>query len=136
MIWKKQYNSIKRIKIIEPIKTDYDIKTKGIEIITLPNKQYLIIDHYQNIPLYEAIDIHKPSSGMTVGMMPAKLTHLLFNIAVNTYHKGPNTKDQRPTIWDPFTGFGTTNMLANALGHHTIGSDLNITEAKRNRDWR
>lgn len=138
MAWKKQYDFIKRIKVIEPIKTDYDIKTKGLEVICLPQEQYLIIDHYQNIPLYEAIDVEKPVSGMTIGMMPAKLTHLLLNIAINTYTYLPTrkAKKQRPTIRDPFTGFGTTNMTANAIDYNTIGSDINITQAKRNIEWR
>ncbi|USN57262.1 MAG: hypothetical protein H6766_02100 [Candidatus Peribacteria bacterium] len=136
MQWKKQYDWLKRVKIIEPIKTDLEVKTKGLEIICLPRDEYLIIDHYQNIPLYEAIDIHKPSSGMTVGMMPAKLTHLLLNIATNHRNQLQTTHHEPPTIWDPFTGFGTTNMIANALRYNTIGSDLHITEAKRNIDRR
>lgn len=39
------------------------------------------------------------------------------------------------TIYDPFVGFGTTGFVANSLGYHFIGSDINITPAKQNQKW-
>lgn len=67
---------------------------------------------YQQISLYEAIDYDKPLKGMNVGMMPSKLAHVLINIALSQHTDNPIEK---PVIYDPFCGFGTTNRLANAL---------------------
>jgi hypothetical protein len=40
------------------------------------------------------------------------------------------------TVWDPLCGFGTTNFVAHALWYSTIGTDINITQAKSNlRRW-
>lgn len=67
---------------------------------------------YQNIPLYELIDFGKPGRSMQMGMMPAKLTHTLINLA-RTQSSGES--DSRPLIRDPFCGSGTSGFLANAL---------------------
>jgi DNA modification methylase len=40
-------------------------------------------------------------------------------------------------VYDPFCGFGTTGFVANWLGHHFIGSDINITPCKENvKRWK
>jgi tRNA G10 N-methylase Trm11 len=97
------------------------VTKEGSEIYVLPEhhpeyKTHIgLIQGYQQIDLYEAIDINKPLSGMTIGMMPSKLAHMLMNIALA---QTPDVQD--PTIFDPFCGFGTTNFIANALGYHTI----------------
>jgi tRNA G10 N-methylase Trm11 len=59
------------------------------------------VEKYQNISLYETIDFGKPSSGMTIGMMPAKLAHILVNIGVAQSYK----KAEEITVRDPFCGF-------------------------------
>ncbi|MEI8008619.1 MAG: hypothetical protein WCI00_04345 [bacterium] len=41
---------------------------------------YGIVEQYQNIELYEAIDFGKPGRSMEMGMMPAKLAHIMINI--------------------------------------------------------
>ncbi len=123
----------KRYKIIEPRKSDKELKQKWDEILALGKDQLWLVMHYQNIPLYETIDFDKPSRGMKIGMMPTKLTHTLLNIAVGEYRK---KSTQEPTIYDPFVWFGTTSFLANALGYDTFGSDKNITQAKLNKKWR
>ena len=122
--WKQTFDSIRRFKEVEITKTDKDIKNKGTEVIILGSGEFGIVKGYQDIALYEHVDFGRPSSGMGIGMMPAKLTHILLNIA-----KG---EKKHATVWDPFTGFATTNFIANACGHHTIGSDINITQAKNN----
>jgi len=60
--------------------TDREIKNKGKEIINLENGLYGIVEQYQNIELYEAIDFGKPGRSMNMGMMPAKLAHIMINI--------------------------------------------------------
>jgi len=45
---------------------------------------------------------------MKVGMMPSKLAQTLINLSPH------NTKDPK-TIYDPFCGFATTIMMANAM---------------------
>ena len=72
---------------------------------------------------------------MNIGMMPAKLTHTLINIWL--YHFQTNasktvSEKEKITIYDPFCGFWTTNLIASALWHDSIGSDINITQAKHN----
>jgi tRNA G10 N-methylase Trm11 len=68
---------------------------------------------------------------MQIGMMPAKLTHQLISIGVYT-HQQNHTTDTQPTIRDPFVGFGTTSIVTNAYSYNTIGSDINISQAKQN----
>jgi hypothetical protein len=128
---KKQISSIKRFKLVELIHTDLEIKDHGTEIINIDNTNYGIVEWYQNISLYEAIDFWKPVGGMNIGMMPSKLALTLINIWIGEY-ENKNTKKPNNTIWDPFCGFGTTNFLANALTHNTIASDINVTSMKQN----
>ncbi len=115
----KAKKCIKRYKIISPIHTDREIKTKGKEIINLGKGLYGIVTHYQNIPLYEAIDFQKPGRSMQVGMMPAKLTHILINIGLSYYHT-LGSKNQNLIIYDPFVGSGTTGFLTNFMGYDFI----------------
>ena len=75
--------------------TDKEIKTKGKEIINLTNGMFGIVDHYQDIPLYETIDFDKPARSMQMGMMPAKLAHILINLGILHY-------GDTPIIYDPF----------------------------------
>lgn len=98
------------------------------------NGLYGEVEGYQDIYRYEQIDFHKPIGGMGIGMMPSKLALTLINIAIG-HHEHHTQNTDLWTIWDPFCGFGTTNMLANHLGYHTIGTDLNPTQAKHNRKW-
>jgi len=122
---KKDYG-IKRFKVVDLMKTDYEVKTKGTEILHV----WGLIGHvrnYQNIWLYEEIDFNKPMSSMNIGMMPSKLAHIMLNIATGL--------EENQTVFDPFCGLGTTLFIANALGHNTIGSDINITPCKQNVKW-
>ncbi len=120
---------IRRFKITEAQKTDKEIKHKWIELIQLWTKWwtkiYGVVLWYQNIPLYETIDFKKPSRSMQMGMMPAKLTHILINIGI--IHSPSQT-----TIYDPFAGSWTTWMLANFLWYNFIGSDIDITHLSQN----
>ena len=71
---------------------------------------------------------------MGIGMMPAKLTLMMINIAL-THHQATHEIQSEYTIYDPFCGFGTTGFLANAHGYHFIGSDLNGSLIKPNLNW-
>ncbi len=145
---KKQIQKIKRFKIIELIHTDLEIKWSWTEIINIDNNNYGVVQWYQNITLYEAIDFWKPVGGMNIGMMPSKLALTLINIGIGEYEEVINYKSwviswkkelntsnltlTTPTIWDPFCGFGTTNFLVNALWYNTIASDINVTSIRQN----
>lgn len=131
----KRTIGIRRFKTVKINHTDREIKEKGKEIINLDNGKYGIVEQYQNIPLYETIDFEKPGRSMSMGMMPAKLTHILINLGINETNLKFNTKNL-PLIYDPFCGSGTTNFLANTLGYNTVGSDINITYAQQNLLWR
>ena len=52
---------------------------------------------------------------MQIGMMPAKLTQILVNIAVAQLPASALQGDDAPTVYDPFCGFGTTLFVANSL---------------------
>jgi hypothetical protein len=74
---------------------------------------------------------------MQIGMMPAKLTQILVNIAVGTWKNPPTLLEKEGevsdapetadvvhfqhdtskliTIYDPFMGLGTTAMIANSM---------------------
>lgn len=130
---KKQIQKIKRFKIIELIHTDLEIKWSWTEIINIDNNNYGLVQWYQNIALYEAIDFWKPIGGMNIGMMPSKLALTLINIGIGEYEKHITINSQsQKTIWDPFCGFWTTNFLVNALWYNTIASDINVTSMKQN----
>ena len=124
---------VRRFKEVELTKTDKEIKEKWKEIIYLTNDKFWIVDGYQNIWVYETIDFGKPSSGMTIGMMPSKLAHIMINVWINTLSL--DWPVDNITVYDPFTGFGTTWFLANYFGYNFIGSDINITTFKPNLKW-
>ena len=122
---KEKYN-FKRYKQIDLLKSDLEVKTKGLEAIffkSMPDKVW-IVKFYQNIDLYETIDFSKPVRSMWIWMMPAKLTHLMLNLAT--------ALDYDKTIYDPFAGLGTGLMVSNYFWNNVIGSDLNISPAKQN----
>ena len=144
---KEKHSGIKRFKEVELLRTDKDIKENGKEIIPLwsarqeewdedGEKLFLIIEHHQNIPLYETIDFEKPVRGMEIGMMPAKLTMVLLNCWLASLLQQWKKINGTTTVYDPFTGFGTTNMVVNSRWLATIGSDSTITAAKRNMQRR
>ncbi len=128
---KKQIQKIKRFKIIELIHTDLEIKWSWTEIINIDNNNYGLVQGYQNIALYEAIDFWKPVGGMNIGMMPSKLALTLINIGIGEYEKNKKS-NWNITIRDPFCGFWTTNFLVNSLWYNTIASDINVTSMKQN----
>lgn len=136
----KEKLCIKRYKYLDNIKSDLEIKEKGVEIIFFDRWkrvsekilaeeeiQVWVVQGYQNIALYESIDFEKPVRSMNIGMMPAKLAHLLLNIS--TWFETWNT------IYDPFCWFGTTLFVANYFGLNTIWSDINIASWKQNLKW-
>lgn len=144
MILKKKYG-IKRFKQIDLDTTDREILSEWKEIVEIPfrldkateiksdrEEYYGIVQQYQDIKRFEVIDMEKPLRGMEIGMMPAKLTQILVNIAVGESEKEPASGAEVHTIYDPFCGFGTTWFVANSLGCHFIGSDIVITSAKQN----
>jgi hypothetical protein len=61
------------------------------------------VEGYQPIYLYEVVDFEKPARSMQMGMMPAKLTHILLNIGLSKIHRDPHPAT-RITIYDPFVG--------------------------------
>ncbi|HMT01044.1 MAG TPA: DNA methyltransferase [Candidatus Absconditabacterales bacterium] len=135
----KKNHGLKRFKITDSISTDREIKEDGIELIQINQEEIseeteiALIDHYQDIELFETIDFGKPSNGMTVGMMPAKLTQILLNIGIGYRQEIHNqSAGENFTVYDPFCGFGTTGFIANHLNYNFIGSDINITETKKN----
>jgi len=131
----KQHFGIRRFKLLEPMHTDREIQEKGKEILTFQTKEwqsYGVVTGYQNIARYEVIDFDKPARSMQVGMMPAKLTHMMINIGL-TY----TAMDTMDNIYDPFCGLGTTLLMANTLWYHTIGSDIQPEHALKNIDrWK
>jgi len=123
--FKRNFN-LKKYKTLPLFKSDREIKKKGVEILKIKNRLFLV-EGYQNIPLYESIDFKKPSRDMQMGMMPAKLTHMLLNIWL---HKIQNKKNV--LIYDPFAGSGTTGFLANYFGYDFLASDIDISHLKKN----
>ena len=126
---KKQYK-LKRFKQTDLLHTDKEVKQKGIELIRITHQRGLVLG-YQNIQLYEVADFEKPARSMQMGMMPAKLTHTMLNIA-----RTQNPKQSSPLIYDPFVWSGTTGFLANNAGLDFIGSDLKLSFAEQNQKWR
>ena len=124
----KQTMGIKRFKTVDFFHTDKEIKEKWLELINLGNGDYGVVEQYQNIPLYETIDFEKPARSMQMGMMPAKLTHMMINIWL---HQLPQPA-RDIVIYDPFVGSWTTGFLANHLGFEFIGSDINISYVEQN----
>jgi len=132
----KRTIGIKRFKKVKINHTDREIKEKGKEIINLDNGKYGIVEHYQNIPLYETIDFEKPWRSMSMWMMPAKLTHILINLWIQNVIANGNETIHNLSIYDPFCWSGTTNFLANYMGYNTVGSDINIKYSEQNLVWR
>lgn len=128
----KQTMGIKRFKTVDFFHTDKEIKEKWLELINLGNGDYGVVEQYQNIPLYETIDFEKPARSMHMGMMPAKLTHMMINIWLNALMQRETSNMERPIIYDPFVGSWTTGFLANNLGFEFIGSDINISYVEQN----
>ena len=125
---KKQYK-LKRFKQTDLLHTDKEVKEKGIELIRITHQRGLVLG-YQNIKLYEVADFEKPARSMQMGMMPAKLTHTMLNIA------RAQSQQSSPLIYDPFVWSGTTGFLANDAGLNFIGSDLKLSFAEQNQKWR
>ena len=136
----KETIGIRRFKTVDFFHTDREIKEKGKELINLGNGDYGVVERYQNIALYETIDFDKPGRSMQMGMMPAKLTHMMINIGLlERSKKNPSLStlnSQQPkvstVIYDPFTGSWTTGFLANAMGYDFIWSDIDISYAEKN----
>ncbi|MFA5747487.1 MAG: hypothetical protein WC872_00065 [Candidatus Absconditabacterales bacterium] len=122
---KKQFG-LKRFKVVDLFHTDKEVKEKGKEIIKL-GSDYGIVNGYQNINLYEKVDFSKPFRDMKVGMMPAKLTHILINIGLTNLDK-----NKPILIYDPFAGSGTTGFISNFLGYDFLASDIDINHVEKN----
>lgn len=126
---KKKYK-IKRFKLVDRLKTDIEVKNKWIEIIRFQN-EFGVVKWYQNIRFYEKIDFEKPGRSMKMGMMPAKLAHIMLNIWLWLF-----SKDEKPVIFDPFAGSGTTGFIANYLWYDFLWSDIDINYLVENQKWR
>ena len=125
---KKRYG-LKRFKQVDLFHTDLEVKQKGIELIKLGSQWGQVLG-YQQIKLYEVVDFEKPGRSMQMGMMPAKLTHTLLNIGLSL-----SKSQEKPLIYDPFAGSGTTGFLANYFAYDFLGSDLKLTFANQNKPW-
>ncbi len=139
----KKKLKIKRFKTTTLINTDREVREKGRELIKIWNF-YGLVEGYQNIPLYEKIDFEKPARSMQMGMMPAKLTHIMLNIWINikntqSCHAEPVEASKNPKntlIYDPFAGSGTTCFLANYFWYESVWSDIKTQYFAENIDWR
>ena len=132
----KRTAGIRRYKLVDIFHTDREIKNKGKEIINLENGLYGIVEQYQNIELYEAIDFGKPGRSMQMGMMPAKLAHMMINIWLAHFIHGSKLDIEKLCIYDPFVGSWTTWMLANHLWYDFLGSDIKTNYAQQNLERR
>ena len=99
---------IKRFKLVKLAHTDKEVKEKWLEIIQVNKEQFGIVEGYQPIYLYEVVDFEKPARSMQMGMMPAKLTHIMLNIGLsviaNSHVIANETKQSEITVYDPFVG--------------------------------
>ena len=132
----KRTVGIRRYKLVDIFHTDKEIRAKGKEIINLENGLYGIVEQYQNIELYEAIDFGKPWRSMDMGMMPAKLAHMMINIWLTSFIHNSESNMENICIYDPFVGSWTTWLLANYLGYDFIGSDIKTAYVEQNAIWR
>ncbi len=121
---------IKRFKVVDRLHTDIDVKRKWIEIIRF-HQNFAVVRWYQNIKFYEKIDFGKPSRSMKMGMMPAKLTHIMINIGINTLSE--SEKKDWTMIYDPFAWSGTTGFIANYLWYGFIWSDIDTFHLENNQ---
>lgn len=127
---------IRRYKLVDIFHTDKEIKNKGKEIINLENGLYGIVEQYQNIELYEAIDFGKPGRSMEMWMMPAKLAHMMINIWLAKFIHDSELDIEKLCIYDPFVWSWTTGMLANYMWYDFVGSDIKTNYAQQNATWR
>jgi hypothetical protein len=118
---------VRRFKLVNINHTDREIKNKGKELINLDNGIFWVVEQYQNIQLYETIDFEKPGRSMSMGMMPAKLTHIMLNIWLAQIED-----KSKITIYDPFAWSWTTWLLANYFWYNFLGSDLKINYLEDN----
>jgi len=132
----KRTIGIRRYKLVDVFHTDREIKSKGKEIINLENGLYGIVEQYQNIEVYETVDFGKPGRSMDMGMMPAKLAHMMINIWLTNVIHHSDLDIENLIIYDPFVWSWTTWMLANHLGYDFIGSDIKTNYAEQNATWR
>ena len=121
---------IKRFKVVDRLHTDIDVKRKGIEIVRF-HKNFAVVKGYQNIKLYEEIDFGKPSRSMKMGMMPAKLTHIMLNLWLNILDN--TQKEDWVRIYDPFAWSGTTWFVANYLWYDFVWSDIDTYHLEKNQ---
>ena len=128
----KRTVGIRRYKLVDIFHTDREIKNKGKEIINLENGLYGIVEQYQNIELYEAVDFGKPWRSMQMGMMPAKLAHMMINIWLAHFIHHSKLDIEKLCIYDPFVWSWTTGMLANYLWYDFLGSDIKTNYADQN----
>lgn len=123
---------IRRYKLVNIFHTDREIKNKWKEIINLENGLYGIVEQYQNIEVYEAVDFEKPGRSMEMWMMPAKLAHIMVNIWLSHFIHKSKLDSEKLCIYDPFVWSGTTGMIANYLGYDFMGSDIKTNYAEQN----
>jgi hypothetical protein len=129
----KECEKTRRFKELESTHTDLEIKKDWIEVVALEeefseNMKIWVINRYQPIDFFEEVDFGKPWSGMGIGMMPAKLTTMMINMAVSGLWEWEHT------VYDPFAWFGTTWLITHHLWHHFVGSDINNTIIKTNSE--
>ncbi len=90
----------------------------------------------QDIANFEIKDYKKPIRDMQRGMMPPKLARMLLNIARGEFNKlGINNK---PIVWDPFCGLGSTALECIDLSIDSISSDNSkdaIDGSIKNINW-
>ena len=152
---------VRRYKNVSMQHTDLEIKKKWKELIRIWSVIWLVL-WYQNISLYEDIDFGKPARSMNMWMMPAKLAHILINIALNKIenwnieilsfvHQDKKYDGQKSNntnmftsfhfssfpycIYDPFVWSWTTGFLANYMWFDFLWSDKNIEYVKKNYNW-
>ena len=137
----KKKGLCRRYKDFDPLHTDEEIKNKWKEYIRLDKDFEFVLEvtGYQDISRFSCIDFDKPVNSMQIGMMPAKLTQIMVNIATGKLlWEGVWTEGSTPkgiTVYDPFMWLGTTYMVANSMWYNVLGSDINIAPAKQNLPW-
>lgn len=74
-------------------------------------------------------DYDKPRSDPKRGMLPPQLARAMVNLA---------TRGEEVPVYDPFCGIGSLLLESAALGHRTLGSDIDETavkQARENLEW-
>lgn len=136
----KKKGLCRRYKDFDPLHTDEEIKNKWKEYIRLDKDFEFVLEitGYQDISRFSCIDFDKPVNSMQIGMMPAKLTQIMVNIATGKlthWTEGSTLQSKDITVYDPFMWLGTTYMVANSMWYNVIWSDINIAPAKQNLPW-